>query len=410
MEIELFAGVRLETELERTFRAVVLHIARIPANQILAADDEYIVEGLLRDARAECPELLTDEIQALPMIECSEPVGLYKDGSHITRQVPRYRIVVPFTGHTHIFRSQPSRASLTRPVAFDLREDELELSVDGPHQAEQVRHAFDTQIHDIGQYLAWARADCDTHNRRLAADVPGLVRRRREEVQRFRETEAQVGYPLRLRNEAGAASVPLTRHTALHLSPGASRGGTSEPRWVLHDADYQEALRVLDYWRDSLERAPSIADQRGEEEIRDLLVAGLNSVFKGAAAGEVFNGDGKTDILIRHDRVNVFIGECKFWDGETSLTEALDQLFRYAVWRDTKTAVLLFIRNHDVSAVINTALSTVRAHGNFTADAVATGSSRYNFVMHATGDPHQRIAMALLPFALRPKSPRRGRS
>jgi hypothetical protein len=34
------------------------------------------------------------------------------------------------------------------------------------------------------------------------------------------------------------------------------------------------------------------------------------------------------------------------------MDEALGQLFGYLVWRDTKAAILLFIRNKDVTAVI----------------------------------------------------------
>jgi hypothetical protein len=385
-------------------------VARIPADQILAVDDEHIVHGLLREARADCPELQRDAIESLPMREYSEDVGLYGDGSSITRQVPRYRIVVPFTGDTRILRSRPSQVSPTPPTALDLREHELELFVDGPLPPERVRILFDAQIDAIEQHLVSARVVCDSHNQRLSADLPGLVRERRGQVQAFRATEATIGYPLRLRDGTGAMPVPFTRRSAPRPTSSPVGGGRPGRRWVLEDADYQEALRVLDYWRDSLERAPSIADERGEEEIRDLLVAGLNGVFKGAAASEVFNGEGKTDILIRHDEVNVFIGECKIWTGQSSLVEALDQLFGYAVWRDTKTAVLLFVRQKDFSSVVNASLETIRAHPNFTVDAPATATGRYNFVMHATDDSDQRIAMAFLPFALRPKSPRPRRS
>ena len=37
----------------------------------------------------------------------------------------------------------------------------------------------------------------------------------------------------------------------------------------------------------------------------------LNAQFEGKAAGEVFNGQGKTDILIREGGRNAFIAECK---------------------------------------------------------------------------------------------------
>ena len=37
--------------------------------------------------------------------------------------------------------------------------------------------------------------------------------------------------------------------------------------------------------------------------------------IEGQATGETFNAAGKTDILLRIDGKNVFIGECKFWKG-----------------------------------------------------------------------------------------------
>jgi hypothetical protein len=407
---ELFASYDLRTELEETFRAVAIHIAQIRADEILSTPDQVIIEGLVREASADCPRLDIDRVDQLPVVEFPQDVGQYGDGSPVTQLVPRWRFVVPFTGDSRILRYRPSQYSASRPVALAVSEDELQLCVDGRMEADQIRRSLDAQIQNSQQHLDWARADCERHNAQLRADVPGLVRQRREEAQAMRETQAQIGFPLRHRGDPNKTPVPLT-HKSVRLRRQEQRAGSAPtPRWVLQDSDYEEALRVLRYWQDSLERAPSIAEGRGEEEIRDLLVAGLNSVFQGAAAGEVFNGDGKTDILIRQDGVNVFIGECKIWEGESSMHEALDQVFRYAVWRDTKTAVLLFIRNMDVSAVIAKALKVIKLQENFVREAPETPASQYNFVMHATEDPQQEIRMAFMPFALRAKSARPRRS
>jgi hypothetical protein len=101
-----------------------------------------------------------------------------------------------------------------------------------------------------------------------------------------------------------------------------------------------------------LERTPSVAAKAKEEEIRDLLLVGLNAQFQRDAGGELFNGAGKTDILIRVEDRNIFIGECRVWSGPKTMDDALEQLFGYLVWRDTKAAILLSIRNKDVSAVM----------------------------------------------------------
>ena len=63
------------------------------------------------------------------------------------------------------------------------------------------------------------------------------------------------------------------------------------------------------------------------------------------ATGETFNYGGKTDILIRYQGNNIFIGECKFWKGPKSYLETIDQILRYVTWRDTKVAIFVFCKD-----------------------------------------------------------------
>jgi hypothetical protein len=69
--------------------------------------------------------------------------------------------------------------------------------------------------------------------------------------------------------------------------------------------------------------------------------------------------------LIRKDGKNVFIAECKFWKGEKAFGETLDQLLSYLSWRDTKTAVVLFNRNADFSAVLAKIAEIAPRHAHF---------------------------------------------
>ncbi|HXE55447.1 MAG TPA: hypothetical protein VN541_20655, partial [Tepidisphaeraceae bacterium] len=117
-----------------------------------------------------------------------------------------------------------------------------------------------------------------------------------------------------------------------------------------------------------------------------------------------FNGAGKTDILIRVGDRNIFIGECKVWSGPKTMDDALEQLFGYLVWRDTKAAILLFIRNKDVSAVIDKAIGKIKEHPNHKRSPAyeQADADQYEFTMHADGDPEREIHLALIPFALRP--------
>lgn len=173
-----------------------------------------------------------------------------------------------------------------------------------------------------------------------------------------------------------------------------------KPEPALADQDYEGALAVLRNARNALERSPSVAVGLGEEDIRDFLLVFLNAQFEGAAAGEVFNRGGKTDILIRVEDANVFIGECKIWKGPKTVSDALDQLLGYLVWRDTKAALLLFIRDGDVSAVTQKAVSQIEAHPNYKRRGQISSDERYDFIVHAQGDTAQEIQLALLPFLI----------
>ena len=64
------------------------------------------------------------------------------------------------------------------------------------------------------------------------------------------------------------------------------------------------------------------------------MILMLNTHYAGMVHAEAFNSDGKTDILIREEDKNVFIGECKFYDGPKTVTDTLKQIFGYTTWRD----------------------------------------------------------------------------
>jgi hypothetical protein len=158
---------------------------------------------------------------------------------------------------------------------------------------------------------------------------------------------------------------------------------------------------VLEHQRNGLERSPSLTSRLNDEQIRLILLIGLNAVFEGQAFGEVFDAAGKNDILIRSGDAKVFVAECKIWDGPAVVTAALGQLPSYLTWRDTKGALVLFIRNANVTAVIGKAVAAIEAHPCFVRTLPpADGSARWDFILHAEGDENQLLRLAFMPFAL----------
>jgi hypothetical protein len=129
--------------------------------------------------------------------------------------------------------------------------------------------------------------------------------------------------------------------------------------------EYDQVLSLMGNVGRAMELSPSLFRTIGEEDLRTHFLIQLNGQYEGQATGETFNLSGKTDIIIRERDRNLFIAECKFWRGSTSLSEAIDQLLSYTSWGDTKTAILLFNKTRNLSAVLAKVPEVVHQHPNF---------------------------------------------
>jgi len=134
--------------------------------------------------------------------------------------------------------------------------------------------------------------------------------------------------------------------------------------------------------------------------LRDHLLVPLNGLYEGGATGETFNFDGKTDILIRHQGRNTFVAECKFWGGPKLLTKTIDQLLGYTSWRDTKTAIIIFNRNRDLSAVLAKITPQVEAHPNFVKTMPYADETSFRFILHHRDDRQRQLTLTILVFEI----------
>lgn len=76
------------------------------------------------------------------------------------------------------------------------------------------------------------------------------------------------------------------------------------------------------------------------------------------------------------------------------------QLLTYLTWRDTKAALILFIRSGQPTEVISKAVKEIEDHPNYKRTVPASqDGDRYDFVLHANGDPNREIRPAFLPAA-----------
>ncbi len=174
---------------------------------------------------------------------------------------------------------------------------------------------------------------------------------------------------------------------------------TSEP--TMNIEMYNDVLQVLFDMGRSMERKPSTYKGKDEEDIRDLLLTILETRYDGTTAtGESFNKGGKTDILLKYeDGSNLFVGECKWWKGEKEFSDAINQLFdNYLTWRDSKTALLFFVRNKDITNVNTKIIGTSKQHPYFKRYLGSTQEGRYTFIFHLPGDPDREVSLEIMTF------------
>ena len=103
-------------------------------------------------------------------------------------------------------------------------------------------------------------------------------------------------------------------------------------------------------------------------------------------------------IMHRVKGKNIFIAECKFWQGPKSLFKTIDQLLGYASWRDTKTAVLLFNRKVRFSTVLDKIPDTVSNHPCFKRKVSVTGETVFRYIFHQPADTNRELVLTVLAF------------
>ena len=182
----------------------------------------------------------------------------------------------------------------------------------------------------------------------------------------------------------------------IFIEPKIKENNILEP--IISQKDYNFILKLIHDGGKVFERHPETYNNDDEESLRNHLIFILTTHFEGSVTGETFNKSGKTDILLRYDNTNVFVAECKFWKGIKSFYDAIDQLLSYLTWRDSKTALILFVKNKEITPVIEKITNKTKNHKNYIKSDEHTSESWLNYTFHLNGDKNRKLKLAVLIF------------
>ncbi len=281
---------------------------------------------------------------------------------------------------------------------------ELLVAVHGEDlTAEAVKGEVSREIDDIVAYMERINAEVTRYNEGIRNYARNAVNSRKDRILRAREIAASIGYDMQRRPDAPPTyiSQELQRVVRARRIAEVREGVSFVPEPVIEEDEYKHILDVMSGMALMMERSPRTFTKLKEEEIRDHFLLQLNGHYKGGALGETFNRRGKTDILVREQDKNLFIAECKIWKSADGITAAIDQLLSYLTWRDTKAALVVFVKRKGIAGPLKKIMKTVEAHQCMKrVEGKADGGRR--FVFGERDDPSREIVLTVMVFHIPP--------
>lgn len=333
-------------------------VLEVVANKAIDEARRLSDESLLHDSAGEC----VDRIMATLDID---PPILHSDQREVTERGSGSGIELhlPFTGTPGLFHNQPNFFVESGPPPGEIVGGEIVLRLGSPDPGAITR--ADEWTAKVQQYLDHVRSDVEIWRDGLRHELRGVIANRRQAAEKHREGLRNLAIPIRRRSHAPRTFIApgIVRRRPSTPEPAGQAAGEPEP--ALPDDYYDHILFVIRAAGKAMERSPGTYEGWDEPDRRQVLVLMLNTHYAGKVTAEAFNGAGKTDILIREQDKNVFIGECKFYGGPKAVTETVEQLFGYATWRDVKLAIIFFVQRTDFTAAVTRIRDTVAESTQF---------------------------------------------
>lgn len=367
-------------------------------------EEEYIVylankfriEPLIIDKASEEVETPSEFREDLSQYEHSfARYGRHRDGYSIN-------ISYSYTGDARLFKVRPNSYTLTSyPIIVSEYTNKVTFEIkiyakDVNEFNREKRSAYDSAFCNVKNI----NNGVQSFNSSLAESIKRIFHRSKKE--RLEKTIFFAAINVKKTSPSPSTyGVPVVKKKE-PIRPNCPSKKVFTPEPSLDFTTYENIISEINQVGLSMERKPSLYLNKDEEGLRDVFITTLETRFDGVSAtGETFNHCGKTDILLKNstDGTNLFIAECKFWHGAKHFKDAISQLFdRYLTWRDSKTALLIFVNGNDFSNVLNTINNTVVFHPYYLRNNGSHGDSSKSYIFHMPQDKNKETYIEIMAF------------
>ena len=394
----------LRNYLEAGKQSLKREVESYDKDYLLNTSDDKLIEYLIDNYSLEAPELRESEMYlqdpSEPNIDVSQdPMrGIFDRSRPFYIKGVSITVVLPFNGENGLFHFQPSSFTFNPPRG-EIVSGEVHLEyIKTEHDPEKLKKEISGDVSKLKEYLSWVKRDVESFNNELEPFIKDVLKNRKTKVLKDLDLVSSLDIPLKRRSDVPKTyAVPKIRKKPKIEKPKQSKK-PFEPEPTLPMDEYGNILSIIQNMVLVMEQSPSAFAHMREEDLRQHFLVQLNGAYEGEASGETFNYEGKTDILIRHKGKNVFIAECKFWKGEKGLIDTIDQLLGYTSWRDTKTAILIFYRGKNFSAILEKIPNAVKSHPCFKSEIERKEETIFRHLFHHRDDTQREIILSVMAF------------
>jgi len=387
-----FQGPQLYQRLESWKRDIQDKISREKEDYILNVNETEYINYLV-------PQYNLEPIQ----IDFDQVVADSHEDVRVHERTYRFQVItffLPFEGSEDLLHLAPNECREPEHPRLFIEDGcicfEIEDLHGNPEVVNRERKKIETALRHM---LKHHNEALNEFNNAIRTFAEWQFQQRKAQLLRNRNTLAALKVPIKKRNnlpKTYAIPTPATRHKVTMRPEVADKGYKPEP--TLPYPEYQDILQTIFDLGKMFERLPSTYMGKGEEDLRDHILLYLEPRYEGSATGETFNKNGKTDILLRYQNSNVFIAECKFWKGSKAYLDTITQLLGYLTWRDSKAAVIVFVKNKEFSSVLEAVKAATPNHSNYLSFVNEQEETWFNYRFHINNDKNREVRLAIMLF------------
>lgn len=332
-----------------------------------STDIDSLVEILKKSAKIEPIEILEPEPSEPKETSRRVEDPIYRETYN--QKVFEIFVRVPFSGNSELFFCRPSTSKI---VYLDLAFTINSTAVTGKIVlAELDPIAYNNEIKSIiktlNSNLPTINAEVTAWNNSLDMQIRNSLEKRKVIISKKHEFMEKIGLKVNQKSEEFLTPPTVRKKVIPNPKSETAKAIIKETIPTLQESVYTDIKEVLHNVGAAMERKPSLYKGKHEEDLRDIFLLFLETRYESATGvGEAFNKKGKTDILLKYakDGSNLFVAECKIWKGQKKMMEAVDQLLGYLTHRDSKTALMFFVDQKELSTIIHTIKTDISSHPN----------------------------------------------